>query len=75
MNRSKIMLQQYRDQGLQISVSILVLLDESLEAASPVSAGPGPSVSILVLLDESLEGARTMHGHADISGFNPCSLG
>jgi len=41
-----------------VFVSILVLVDESLEAGSLSDTGAGFSVSILVLVDESLEGPR-----------------
>ena len=58
-------------------VSILVLLDEFLEAGHRVSSHqiPGP-VSILVLLDEFLEDEpdRLIKERLDL-GFNPCSLG
>ena len=41
-------------------VSILVLLDESLEAGPDGSTFPTTDVSILVLLDESLEERPTI---------------
>ena len=57
-------------------VSILVLLDDSLEGVGFGHAGElGTAVSILVLLDDSLEGMSTPISLAHPWSFNPCSLG